>query len=871
MDACGGALGLGHLRDVALNRWAGEEATGVLVVESNSPGSIGEALAAWDREAAQAQLAEAEDLRLKFLERFPIDAWPDLPLESYALGQTVDGGTVCWWLEFHTKQICSMSGGSSAKHLIYLSKDGSWRYPKQFTSLEEAWPKVRDGFVEIFALAAEGRFDEADDVKALTGAAALRSKALYMYFPDDLLPVTSKAHVDHYLRALGDPAKNWSAVRANRHLLEVLRSQPGLGELSTRELGEFLYYWNDPRTATRIVKIAPGEQAKYWPDCVEGGFICVGWDDVGDLTEFETKEEFREAFRERYPYKGNEAQVSRKANELWTLMTLEPGDRVIANRGTSEVLAVGTVTKGGYSWRSDRDEYRHTLEVGWDASFARRIDPVKAWATTTVSKVSAPLFATITGATEPPPVTEVDPVYVEIEQALDRRGQVILYGPPGTGKTYSARRAAVWLLEGGTANAAASNVLSDNERFAELEEHFSASRAQPRRVWFMIANPSHWAWSQLNADGTVAYSLGRLKRNYPKVRAGDLVVGYESSPTLRVVALARVTSEYDPDGPPDAALTLEAVAEIADGLTWAELQEDLVLAESEPVRFRCQGTLFALTAVEADRLLGLLADRNPSLAAVAEPSVQQLTRITFHPSYTYEDFIEGFRPQPSATGALELGLSDGVFKEICAAADADPEHRYVVLIDEINRGNIPKIFGEMITLIERDKRGLSVRLPQSGAEFSVPANLVIIATMNTADRSIHLLDTALRRRFAFVELLPSTDILVGATVGTLALDVFLESLNNRVRSRVGREKQVGHALFYDDGQLIDTPEAFAGVFRHELLPLLQEYLYEDYGELADLLGSEVIDVTAERPASVVADPEALCAALADQFGAHAET
>jgi 5-methylcytosine-specific restriction protein B len=206
------------------------------------------------------------------------------------------------------------------------------------------------------------------------------------------------------------------------------------------------------------------------------------------------------------------------------------------------------------------------------------------------------------------------------------------------------------------------------------------------------------------------------------------------------------------------------------------------------------------------------------------PSVQRLTRITFHPSYTYEDFVEGFRPQPSSAGGLERALSDGVFKQVCAAASADPDRTYIVLIDEINRGNIPKVFGELITLIERDKRGLTVRLPQSGEEFAVPANLAIIGSMNTADRSIHLLDTALRRRFAFVELLPDAQTLAGATVGALALDVFLEILNDRVRTRVGREKQIGHALFYDDGKLIETPESFAALFRHELLPLLQEYL-----------------------------------------------
>lgn len=559
-------------------------------------------------------------------------------------------------------------------------------------------------------------------------------------------------------------------------------------------------------------------------------------------------------------------------------MELEPGDKVIANRGTSEVLAVGTVNDDGYVWRPERDEYRHTLGIDWDTSFARKIEPVKAWATTTVSKVSATLFKTITseggvdgiGPTATLSV-EVDPVYAEIEHALRRRGQVVLYGPPGTGKTYTARRAAVWLLEGGSSNADAAALLGDDDAFAARERQLSSGSAQAQQVWLMVANPSQWSWSRLFDDGTVDYGFGRLQRNFVRARAGDLVVGYESTPTKAVVALARITNEYDPDAPPESALSLEPVAKAKNGFTYEELHADPILSQSEPARFRCQGRLFALTTVEADRLLGILSDRNPELAAISGPGPRRLTRVTFHPSYTYEDFIEGFRPVASAAaGGLQLDLVDGIFKDVCRTAAADPNNDYVLLIDEINRGNIPKVFGELITLIETDKRGLHVRLPQSGEEFAVPPNLVLVGTMNTADRSIHLLDTALRRRFAFVELLPDPQLLSGATAGTLALDVFLDALNERVRDRVGREKQVGHALFFDGPNVIDTAEAFAAIFRHELLPLLQEYLFEDYTELASLLGP-VIDTTTQRPTADINDPETLCALLADHFSAHAST
>ena len=592
--------------------------------------------------------------------------------------------------------------------------------------------------------------------------------------------------------------------------------------------------------------------------------------EVGDLSKFESKEAFRVAFREHFPYNGAEATVSRKANELWTLRELQPGDTVIANRGTSEVVGVGTVNDVGYKWRPERAEYQHTVGVDWDTSAARKITPVKSWATTTVSKVSATLFRDILGTgTAPVSKKTVEPprIYLELERALERRGQAVLYGPPGTGKTHTARRAAVWLLEGGSSNERAAALLGDDTALLEREKQLSSTHAPSRQVWFVVASPSQWPWSRLLTDETVDFKFGRLQRNYPNVGAGDLVVGYESTPSKRIVALARVTDEYDAEESP--RIILEPVTRIKDGLTYEELQVDPVLAESEPMKFRCQGTLFALSPVEADHLLTRLGERDVRVSSVVAPSVQRLTRITFHPSYSYEDFIEDFRPKQSANDTLDLVLVDGVFKRVCDAARAHLHMRYVVLIDEINRGNIPKIFGELITLIEKDKRGLPFQLPQSGVNFEVPPNVWIIGTMNTADRSVHLLDTALRRRFTFLELMPEHDLLEGYTAGALALDVFLDGLNEKIRRRFGREKQVGHSMFYHGSEIVDTPEAFAAMFRFELLPLLQEYLYEDYRELRDLLG-DVIDADAQRlAADVVDDPDALCAKLAVKFGASA--
>ena len=132
--------------------------------------SITEVLATWDPQAG-GRIGQAETLRQQFIEQFPISSWPELPLESYALGQQTEGGTVCWWMEWKTKPIASMSGGSAAKHLIFLRKKGQiWRYPKEYASVGEAWTAVRSGFVEAFALAGAAEFDEVGDIKALRGA-----------------------------------------------------------------------------------------------------------------------------------------------------------------------------------------------------------------------------------------------------------------------------------------------------------------------------------------------------------------------------------------------------------------------------------------------------------------------------------------------------------------------------------------------------------------------------------------------------------------------------------------------------------------------------------------------------------------------------
>ncbi len=256
-----------------------------------------------------------------------------------------------------------------------------------------------------------------------------------------------------------------------------------------------------------------------------------------------------------------------------------------------------------------------------------------------------------------------------------------------------------------------------------------------------------------------------------------------------------------------------------------------------------------------------------ALAAVPPGAgAAQLTTLTFHPAYSYEDFIEGFKPATGGDGTLRLTLQAGIFKRVCQEAEQHRDRRYLVLIDEINRANLASVFGELLTLLERDKRGMAITLPQSKEPFTIPPNVYLLGTMNTADKSIKVLDSALRRRFAWEEVLPDPTLLGGATVGELPLDRFLAELNRRVARREGREKQIGHAYLLDAGKPVATPEEFAARFRQEILPLLQEYCYDDYAELAAYVGTALVDGEGQRlNNALLDDPDALIAALADEF------
>ncbi|MET9130594.1 hypothetical protein [Streptomyces antibioticus] len=358
------------------------------------------AVADFDRSSVTEAESAAEDERKQVLSQFPLEEWATLPLSRYALGQATQSGsgsTYCRLMEFGTPNLGSIKGGSAAKHIMYHHNSGEWRVAAPLRGMEPqgAWEELRGQFVRAFEAVAAGDFEAVSDLEALRYGPTLVTKSLAAYFPEHFLPIYAGEHLRKFVTLLGGAAQSEApAWDSNRRLLELVRSRAEFDGWSGQEVMHFLYGKFDPRPQQRTIwKIAPGERGRLWDECRDGGVIRVGWDELGDLGQYQSDTELKQALDAHWP-RGSGGSLT-LARRLLSFRDLEAGDRILANRGMDEVLATGTIS-GSYRFEADHSEFRHVVPVAWDVSHARKLPkPQHGWRST-FAKVQPMLFARIT-------------------------------------------------------------------------------------------------------------------------------------------------------------------------------------------------------------------------------------------------------------------------------------------------------------------------------------------------------------------------------------------------------------------------------------------------------------------------------------------
>ena len=431
----------------------------------------------------------------------------------------------------------------------------------------------------------------------------------------------------------------------------------------------------------------------------------------------------------------------------------------------------------------------------------------------------------------------------------------------------------------------------DKVDLSSIELYVAAAPGeQDHGYWWLNANPKIWSFSDIAVGEVQAYTLynengnkRRIFQNFLDAKAGDMIIGYESNPVKQIVAIGRVSAEQDGE-----KLFFEKVEGLTSPIDYATLRGCPELERMEYFQ-NPQGSLFKLTRGEFDFIFDLIREENP---AAQEASIDAYTKsdfldevymtekryenlvavlrnkkniilqgapgvgktfaakrlawsmmgekddsriefVQFHQNYSYEDFMMGYKPVEDG-----FELKYGIFYRFCQRAANQPDKEFFFIIDEINRGNMSKIFGELLMLIEKDYRGTKATLAYNGLSFSVPKNLYIIGMMNTADRSLAMIDYALRRRFSFFEVEPGFDsegfihYQNGLNNETLNELINKEKDLNReitLDKSLGKGFCIGHSYFC--GRDVCTEEWLHSIVDYDILPMLSEYWFDDANKL----------------------------------------
>ena len=552
---------------------------------------------------------------------------------------------------------------------------------------------------------------------------------------------------------------------------------------------------------------APGPKAKYWEQCWANGEMVVGFDEVDRLDSYASRDDLEAAVKTALKTDKRPSNVSLAG---WQFVhDIKPGDIVIPKLGSSAYLGYGIVA-GGYEYDSARDGYRNLRKVDW-----KKKGEWKESKGRTVLK-------TLTDISPYPDYVARLKKLIGIEETAPKplvnlpSKNVILYGPPGTGKTYALR--------------------------TKYMESFTDRQTAQSHAQFGDDLVSAMSWWEV---------ITMVMLDLKTAKVADIL----NHPLLQ--ARVRRSENRNPRAAVWSHIQMHTKRD-CEHVAYSKRYEPLLFEKSDKSVWSIDIEAAHTEVPELAEKLKAYKDYKPTDATVT----CRYAFTTFHQSFSYEDFIEGIKPMmgEDMAGDLAYEIQPGIFRQIALRAKNDPTNPYALFIDEINRGNVASIFGELITLLEDDKRlgeerELTAVLPYSRDVFGVPSNLYVVGTMNTADRSVEALDTALRRRFTFVECAPEPGLLSSEQPNDLKVDLekLLTTINARIERLLDSDHCIGHSYFMGLSLANDPFLALRQVFANKVLPLLQEYFYGDPGRIGMVLGESFVQRRKEAASLAAGD------------------